>query len=145
MDAKLARPWQRSGFRHPELLGWVREHRGELVAAILTVARAWFAAGRPPAEVMAFGGFDAWAKSIGGILAHARVSGFLANLPALYESMDEETQQWVAFLETWYRMYGDTPVVIAEVLRGFRDGTALTDVLPTALTDGLNRVSISAS
>jgi hypothetical protein len=136
MDAKVARPWQRAGFRHPDLLGWVREHRGELVAAILTVARAWFAAGRPPADVAAFGGFDAWAKTIGGILAHAGVPGFLANLSALYESLDEETGQWEAFLETWYRMYGDAPVLIAEVLRSFKDGTALTDALPNAVTEG---------
>jgi Bifunctional DNA primase/polymerase, N-terminal/Primase C terminal 1 (PriCT-1) len=136
MDARVARPWQRAGFRHPDLLGWVREHRGELVAAVLTVARAWFAAGRPPAEVMTVGGFDAWAKTVGGILAHAGVGGFLANLPALYESMDEEAEQWVAFLETWYRLYEDTPVVIAEALRGFDDATTLMDVLPIVITEG---------
>jgi hypothetical protein len=107
-----------------------------LVAAILTVARAWFAAGRPAADVAVFGGFDAWAMTIGGILAHAGVTGFLGNLQALYESVDEETGQWEGFLDIWYRMYGDAPVVIAEVLRSFKDGTTLTDVLPNAVTEG---------
>lgn len=60
----------------------------------------------------------------------------MANLTGLYDSMDEETKEWEALLSAWYRTYGDTPVLIAEVLRGFKDGTALTDVLPHAVTEG---------
>jgi hypothetical protein len=47
LDAKVDRPWERKGFRHANLLAWVREHRGEIVAAVLILVQAWVAAGKP--------------------------------------------------------------------------------------------------
>ena len=47
MDAKQDRPWLRTHFRHPNLRRWVKEHRGELVWAALTLIQAWLAAGKP--------------------------------------------------------------------------------------------------
>jgi hypothetical protein len=136
MDAKLARPWQRTGFRHPDLLGWAAEHRGELVAATLTLARAWFVAGKPKAEVPTLGGFDAWAQAVGSILAHAGVTGFLSNLQALYELADDETAQWEAFFDLWWRLYGETPLTVAALIKGVNDGVAIDEALPDSLTDG---------
>jgi hypothetical protein len=49
LDARESRPWQRENFKHPDLLGWVARNRGRLVRALLTLARAWFAAGKPKA------------------------------------------------------------------------------------------------
>jgi hypothetical protein len=34
LDAEVARPWERSGFRHPNLRQWTRERRGQLVDAL---------------------------------------------------------------------------------------------------------------
>jgi hypothetical protein len=45
------------------------------------------------------GGFDRWERVVGGILAHAGVSGFLGNLDQLYEEADEEDSSWETFLE----------------------------------------------
>jgi hypothetical protein len=47
LEPEQERPELRSGFRHPDLLRWVREERGALVAACLTLARAWVINGRP--------------------------------------------------------------------------------------------------
>ena len=47
MDAKCSKPFQRTGFKHKRLKEYVLKHRGELLAALLTLARAWFVAGRP--------------------------------------------------------------------------------------------------
>jgi hypothetical protein len=46
LDAKLARPWERkpAEFRHPNLIDWARANRGRLLWALLTLARAWYAA-----------------------------------------------------------------------------------------------------
>jgi 3-methylcrotonyl-CoA carboxylase alpha subunit len=35
----------REGFRHPDLIAWVKANRGRLVAACLTLGQAWIAAG----------------------------------------------------------------------------------------------------
>jgi hypothetical protein len=92
-------PWQRVGFRHPNLKQWVHDHRGELLAALLTVARAWFVAG-PPSSPTAppLGSFESWATIVGGILGHAGISGFLGNLDCLYQESDPSQLQWEAFL-----------------------------------------------
>ncbi len=47
LDARVDQPWRRSGFRHPNLTAWVKANRGKLVAACLTLCRAWVAAGMP--------------------------------------------------------------------------------------------------
>jgi hypothetical protein len=117
LDSQLARPWQRptEGFRHPNLLGWVSEKRGELLAALLTIARAWHVAGKPAAEVPPLGSFEAWARTVGGILAFAGVQGFLQNLEALYEQNDEETSEWEAFLLAWSEVFGEATITVAEL------------------------------
>jgi hypothetical protein len=98
LDAKMARPWTRDGFRNPKLEGWVAEHRGELLAALLTAARAWWVAGQPPAGVPTIGSYEPWVETVGGILAYAGVSGFLGNLGDHWEQTDEDAAQWEGFL-----------------------------------------------
>ena len=75
LDAQTARPWQRTGFRHPDLLGWVSAHRGALVTALLTLSQAWYHAGQPEAVTPTLGSFEAWTRTIGGILALCRRPG----------------------------------------------------------------------
>jgi len=41
LDAKSDAPWERKGFRHPNLLKWTKENRGRLVWAALTLGRVW--------------------------------------------------------------------------------------------------------
>ena len=45
LDAKQSKPFHRTGFRHENLRAWVTEHRGELIAALLILARYWFRQG----------------------------------------------------------------------------------------------------
>src|SRR5262249_61644492 len=92
LNARLQQPWKRTAFRHPDLFEWAVERRGDILAALLTLARAYFAAGRPRPKlaVPTIGGFSSWARMVGGTLAHAGIQGFLTNLDALYEQVDEE-------------------------------------------------------
>ena len=159
LDSQLARPWQRptEGFRHPNLLGWVGENRGDLLAALMTIARAWFVAGKPAAEVPPLGSFEVWARTVGGILAFAGVRGFLQNLDALYEQNDEETGEWEAFLLAWSEVFGEETITVADLcdtllptpaggqqrLAGTsrtiseEQAAALREALPSELAEGL--------
>jgi hypothetical protein len=40
MDAETSKPFLREGFTHPDLKGWVRNQRGVIIAATLTLCRA---------------------------------------------------------------------------------------------------------
>jgi hypothetical protein len=44
LDSEVERPWERSGFLHPNLQSWARANRGRLIWAALTIIRAWVAA-----------------------------------------------------------------------------------------------------
>jgi hypothetical protein len=44
LDPQMERPEERTGFQHSPLLPWVTEQRPPLVAAALTILRAYFAA-----------------------------------------------------------------------------------------------------
>src|SRR5262249_554996 len=57
LDAKASRPWQGRTFRHADIRAWTKAHRGELLAALCTIGRAWFAAGKPEATTPRLGKF----------------------------------------------------------------------------------------
>jgi hypothetical protein len=140
LDAKQSRPWQREGFRHPDLTAWAREKRGELVAAVLTMARAWYAAGEPKAEgTPRLGSFEAWTETIGGILTFAGVGGFLGNLEELYDKADESSAEWEAFLQEWWRQLGEDPITGKALTKLINEEKALKDALPGDLSEALDK------
>jgi hypothetical protein len=140
LDARMSRPWQRAGWRHPELLVWTRENRGRLLGALLTLARAWFAAGRPAATTPIIGGFEDWSQNVGGVLAHAGVKGFLGNLDVLYDDADEEGRQWEGFLVAWHEHFrGSMFVSTSQLTDAIRTNRALRDAVPDDLAEDLGR------
>ena len=101
LDARHDQPWRRSGFRHPNLMAWVRANRGRLVAACLTLCRAWVAAGMPRGTTIV-GSFECWSSVMGGVLAVAEVPGFLGNVDEMLEAADAEGAIWRAFVARWW-------------------------------------------
>lgn len=145
MDAAVARPWQREGFRHEDLLAYVLGNRAMILAAILTLARAWFAAGCPRATVPKLGGFDGWATTVGSILAHAGIGDFLTNLDALYAEVDEEEVAWDGFLAVWWATYADRVLTVADLVADLRGATVLRKALPGDLGEVLAQEARSGS
>jgi hypothetical protein len=144
IDAQVARPWTRSGFRHPNLERWTAQHRGELLAALLTLARAWHVAGRPKApDLPALGSFEAWAATVGGILRHAGVEGFLGNLAELYDQNDEEARSWEVFLRAVGDVFDDGAFSTADLAREIGQVETLADALPEDLAAAQERKSFS--
>jgi hypothetical protein len=148
MDAHMDKPWRRGGFTH-DLEEWVPAHRGELIVALLTLARAWYAAGNPtPAQPLPrIGGFQPWVDTIGGMLAYADLRGFLGNTEDLYEQADNDALQWAAFLHAWHDTYGEREVLVAEMVRDLKagaqentDGTGVGADLYSALPDDLDDI-----
>jgi hypothetical protein len=97
MDARIAKPWERplETFRRPNLKEWAREHRSEILGALLTLGRNWFAQGCPEAEKFPLvGSFESWTRTVAGVLAGAGVEGFLDNSSSLYEKAVSESGIW---------------------------------------------------
>jgi hypothetical protein len=115
IDPKVDRPQDREGWRHPELLSWVDDNRGELIWAFCVLVRSWIAAGKPRFPRRALGSFERWSHVIGGILEHAEIEGFLANQADFYEIADAETAVWRAFVAAWWDKFQDREVGTKEL------------------------------
>ena len=115
LDARVDQPWRRDGFRHPDLMGWVRSNRGKLVAACLTLCQAWIAAGRPRGQ-RSVGSYENWAQTIGGVLETVGIDGFLGNLDEMLEASDAEGAAWRGFIQTWWDRFGTAEVSTSDLL-----------------------------
>ena len=114
IDAGVEVPWERTDFRHPDLLKWVREERGRLIWAILVMVQAWITAGRPAGgEVM--GSFENWASTIGGILREVGIPALLANRSDVYAQAHTESEPWRTLLEAWWDDYADRRVGVDQL------------------------------
>jgi hypothetical protein len=124
--AKQDKPWTRTDFRHPHLALWVNENRAALVAACLSIISSWIEAGRPKAkECPALGSFDEYVSTMGGILEHAGIHGFLGNHVQFIEETDTYGAAIRFLIESWRNKYPgklvngnfiDEPVTVKDLL-----------------------------
>jgi hypothetical protein len=145
VDPKQDLPWLRNGFTHENLSEWVKLNRAQLVAAVLTIVRAWISAGRPCGNNI-LGMFESWAKVIGGILNVAGIQGFLGNLVEFYADADAEGAIVRAFVKMWWTNFAEREVTTAdlwsiatEVSLNLGDGTERSQKTRLGKTLGENR------
>lgn len=148
LDAKQSKPFHRTGFKHENLRAWVTERRGELIAALLILARHWFLQGRPkPKKVRPLGSFESWCNVVGGILELAGVKGFLGNAEVMFEQADLDGAQWEAFLLELADMFGDEPFRVSDVFEKLNTSGSfsapaakrLREALPDLLAEAADR------
>ena len=114
LDPKVDKPWQRSGFKHPQLTRWIEQNRSNLVWAILTIIQNWIVKGSKKG-IKSIGSFEAWSGVIGGILESANIENFLNNQDELYEEADAVGSEWRAFVNSWWSEYRDLPKKVSEL------------------------------
>ncbi len=132
LDAKMEKPFKRTGFRHV-LPDWALENRPRLLWAFLSLWQAWLAEGRPDGK-QTLGSFEAWAKVIGGVLDVAGVDGFLGNIDAFNDAAVDELGHWRELVMSWWEQFGSQPVKaselfqLADVIDGFELGDSKTSL-----------------
>jgi hypothetical protein len=138
LDAGVPLPWLRdTPYRHKDLKLYVTANRGRLLAALLTMATAWFVAGQPKPSISSIGGFEEWTRVIGGILEHSGIEGFLGNREQMYREGNPSEAQWTAFLSILANHFGDRLFTTAELLQKtvgnrvvFGSGTVAPGAMP---------------
>jgi bifunctional DNA primase/polymerase-like protein len=131
MYREMADPGSYTGFRHPNIVQWTKDHRPELLWSALVLGQAWVAAGRRRWKGPHFGGYEEWTAVLGGVLEIAAkaigntiseaptdtdtIGGFLANRSALFVSANEETATIAAFLSEWLEVHQTAPVTTKEL------------------------------
>jgi hypothetical protein len=134
LDAKSSTPWMGRTFRHPDLLGWVTDRRMDLIAALLTLARAWYVAGKPRPTSPIIGTFEDWSRTVGGILEYAGVRGFLSNLDTMYAAADAEAEQWGVWYVALDHHFGGR-FTVKEVVLALETSSELRVYLPDTLAE----------
>ena len=119
LDPNCPDPDQRDGFRVGDLRPWLRANASTVVAASVTMVRAWLADGAKTVRVRK-GDYSEWASMMAGLLAFLGVPDWMADR-GQNASQDEEEQEWAAFLAAWYRKLGDDAVPAGAVIAAVPD------------------------
>lgn len=115
LDANVEKPWERTNFKHDDIVGWAQTHRAELATSVITLVKKWIAQGCPKWTGRAKGSYTAWSNVIGGILHSVGIDGFLGNENELYDATMTEHNAWGTFVNKWCELYsGD--LVTSETL-----------------------------
>jgi DNA-directed RNA polymerase subunit RPC12/RpoP len=138
IDPECSDPENRTGFKHPYLKRWVSDNRGRIIAAIVTLFKAWIASGRPEhSDIPRVGAYEEWAFTIGNILQHAGINGFLANQKDMKARMSTESPQWELFLMAWREVLGTNAITVKEFLTSLDEHPELENTTPADLAKAL--------
>ncbi|MFC8124685.1 bifunctional DNA primase/polymerase [Streptomyces sp. NPDC057302] len=116
LDPDCPDPDQRDNFTLGDLRPWLRANASTLVAALVTLVRAWMAAGAPLVRVRK-GDYSGWASMVAGLLDFLGVEGWLADRNEARDQ-DDELQEWALFLEMWHETYGAEPLATGALITG---------------------------
>lgn len=133
IDPKTPHPEARTDFRIRDLEGWVREHRGQILHALLVLVRAWVTAGCPTQRRGA-DGYAAWVETINGILAHAGIAGGFGEAASARQEVGADDDEWADFLTAVHKEFATGSWSVKELLdRVDPGGTDYTGYRPIPL------------
>lgn len=115
LDADCPDPGAREGFKAGDLDVWLIRNTPDLLAALLTLVNAWAVDGAPKAPVR-MAGYSEWASTIGGLLGHAGIEGWLSDRESTTLAMDEENAEWLAVLSSWHERFGEQWITVKKAM-----------------------------
>jgi hypothetical protein len=101
LESPDERPEERQDFRHPNLLAWVGENRATLLAAALTILRAYCAAGRPDQGLPAWGSFEGWSALVRSAVVWVGLPDPGETRLLLQEQADVAAESMTVILACW--------------------------------------------
>jgi hypothetical protein len=116
IDPNVPNPEQRTDFAIEDLPSWVRKNRGELLAALLTLLRAWVVDGKPLGREVGSDSFANWTRTVQGVLAVAGWSGTVGHVETVQHESNDDDAEWGVFLAEARRLFGDQPWPVRELL-----------------------------
>jgi len=129
-------PEERSGFRHPDLLAWVRFERPKLTAAAVTILAGYFGAGKPDQHLKAWGSYEAWSDVVRQAIVWVGLPDPADTRTELASQADQEALALRQLLTGWEEIDpGGHGVPISEVLRELSDKPAVYEGLHAALCE----------
>lgn len=137
LESPEENPENRTGFKHEDLRTWVRQNRPRLVAAALTILRAYIVADRPNMGTATWGSFEAWSQLIPPALVYAGAVDPLAARPVAMGREDAEKEALEALIEGWERLAPEGGISTRDIVRRLYTREQLNGEAPPDDFDGL--------
>jgi hypothetical protein len=117
LDVLDERPEERKGFRHPDLVGWIRSERPRLLTQALTLLVAYCNAGRPTHGLTPFGSFEGWSNLVREAVVWVGLPDPCRTRTRLVESSDTTVDSLGQLIQAW-RQYDsvNAGVVVSDML-----------------------------
>jgi putative DNA primase/helicase len=145
LETKEQHPEDRGDFRHPELLAYVAERRPKLVAAALTIARAYHVRGAPPQVGPRLGSFEGWDDLVRSTMREVVVGlgDPCKGRVRIREDGDLELEELRALHTVWRTHFGQRAVTVAEAISAAAETQPKSTVLKNpdlmAVLSGLSK------
>jgi putative DNA primase/helicase len=123
IDARVESPESRR-FRIPHLSDYLRTNRKILVAAALTILRAYHVAGCPPQQLQPWGGFDDWSKSVREPLVWIGLADPCETRKAVLAD-DPEREESLNAVGALHEVFRDKKFTVKQILKDCKSHTAL--------------------
>ncbi len=105
LDAKMANPGERNpaSFKiKGDLKSYIRAHRGQIIAACLTLVKHWIEKGKPNAKSNPLASFERWHRVVGGILEIVGMDNFQTNRSELKTVTGGDGNPMQVLVQAWY-------------------------------------------
>jgi hypothetical protein len=107
LKSEEERPEERDGFTHPDLLAYVMAERTRLLAAGLTILRAFYQAGRPSQGLKPWGSFEGWSALVRDAVVWAGMEDPYETCREVGDEADVDKAAVAALLPLWQKMDKD--------------------------------------
>lgn len=104
LESPVENPEDRVGFKHPHLYEWIIEERPRLVAAALTILRAFARVGGHRHEDRAWGSFEAWSRLIPGAIVYAGGADPMLSRPSVEQHASDASRALAVVIERLPRL-----------------------------------------
>lgn len=94
-------------FRHPDILQWIRDNRGDLIAACLTILQSAVMTGNARPHCGNWGSFESWATLVPQAIAWAGGPNVLEARPRIDATDDGEAASHSSLMAAWATSYQD--------------------------------------
>jgi putative DNA primase/helicase len=121
IDAACERPEERGPFKIVDLRSYVKENRGRLACAALTVLKSYIDAGKPNQNIGAFGRFEEWSDLVRSALVWLGRADPCRTREDIRDS-DNSIAAHGAVLTAWWDCYKDRDVKVKEIVNDAKDG-----------------------
>ncbi|MFF2640344.1 bifunctional DNA primase/polymerase [Streptomyces niveus] len=116
LNPNVPDPDQRDGFKVGDLRPWLRTNASTVVAALVTMVRAWIAEGAPTIRTRK-GDYSEWASMMAGLLDFLGVPGWMTDRDDAMKQ-DAETAEWASFLIAWTEKFGGDTITATQAAQG---------------------------